>query len=195
MARPSPLGPAPRTPLRAPRRSGAPAAILVVSALLLAAGCGGGSGSGSTVTAPGTTVTTVTTTTIPTRPPPTIPTTGNRIIDAYLRDVTRAAVALSDFSQVLAEAGIGTGLRARQGELRAALARFDTALQSVARRDLPPVPQIEEQRDRITRTGRRLSSSLVTFVEAAAAGRGSTVQALLPDVTARIEDFQTATTG
>jgi hypothetical protein len=192
MARPSPLGPAPRTPLRAPRRTGALAAAVAGATLLLATGCGGGSGSGSTVTAPGTTVTTTAPGTTVTT---TIPPTGNRIIDAYLRDVTRAAVALSDFSQVLAEAGIGTGLRARQGELRAALARFDTALQSVARRDLPPVPQIEEQRDRITRTGRRLSSSLVTFVEAAAAGRGSTVQALLPDVTARIDDFQTATAG
>jgi hypothetical protein len=190
MALPSPLRPAPRRRPHGRGRVAGLLAALAAGALMLAAGCGGGGSSAdttSTTTAP-TTVTTPPRTT-------TIPTTGNRAIDRYLRDVSQAATALGDFSRILAEAGIGSGLRRRQGDLRAALARFDGAMGSIGRRKLPKVPSIERQRDQINRAGRRLSSSLVRFIDAAARGDVSTVQSLLPDVTGRIDDFQAAVAG
>ena len=188
MALPSPLRSAPRGRPRARGRAAGLLAALAAATLVLAAGCGGGSSPETTATAPATTGTTPTSTTK-------IPSTGNRAIDRYLRDVARAATALGDFSRVLAEAGIGSGLRQRQGDLRAALARFDAAMGSIGRRRLPPVTSIKRQRDRIRAAGRRLTSSLLRFIEAAARGDVSTVQSLLPDVTGRIDDFRAAAAG
>jgi hypothetical protein len=186
MALPSPLRSAPRPRPRARGWAAGLLAALAAAALLLAAGCGGGSSPDTTsTTPPSTTGTTPTSTTK-------IPPTGNRAIDRYLRDVTRAALALGDFSRVLAEAGIGSELRSRQGDLRAALARFDAAMGNIARRRLPAVPSIKRQRDRINRAGRRLTSSLLRFIEASARGDVSTVQSLLPDVVGRIDDFRAA---
>ena len=187
MALPDPLRPAPR---RRPHARGRVAALLaaLAAAAVLLGGCGGGSSSPSstgTTTAPPPTSTGTTTTTK-------IPTTGNKAIDRYLADVAAAATALGDFNRVLSEAGIGSALRSRQADLRAALARFDGAMTSIGQRRLPPVPSITNQRNKVRQAGRRLTSSLLRFVEAAARGDVSTVQSLLPDVNARVDDFLAA---
>lgn len=190
MALPSPLRTAPRRPPRARGRAVAALAALAAAVLVLAAGCGGGS-------SPDTTATTTPPTTTGTAPTSTIkiPPTGNRQIDRYLRDVAQAAEALGDFNRVLSQAGIGSGLRRRQADLRAALAKFDGAMGNIGRRKLPPVEAIKNQRNRIRAAGRRLTSSLLRFIEAAARGDVPTVQSLLPDVNARIDDFLAAAAG
>jgi hypothetical protein len=189
MALPDPLRPAPRRRPRARGRVAARLAALAAAALLLAAGCGGGASSpsstGGTTTAPPPASTGTTTTTK-------IPPTGNKAIDRYLADVAAAATALGDFNKVLSEAGIGSGLRNRQADLRGALARFDGAMTSIGQRRLPDVPSITNQRNKVRQAGRRLTSSLLRFVEAAARGDVSTVQSLLPDVNARVDDFLAA---
>jgi hypothetical protein len=189
MALPDPLRPAPRRRLRVRGRVAALLAPLAAAALLIAAGCGGGSSSpsstGATTTAPPPASTGIT-------PTPTIKKTGIKAIDRYLTDVAVAAAALGDFGKVLAEAGIGSGLRARQADLRAALARFDGAMTRIGQRKLPDVPSITRQRNRVQKAGRRLTSSLLRFVEAAARGDVATVQSLLPDVNGRVDDFVAA---
>jgi len=189
MALPDPLRPAPRRRPPARGRVGSLLAALAAAALLVAAGCGGGSSSpsstGGTTTAPPPASTGSTPTT-------TIRKTGIKAIDRYVADVAAAATALADFNKVLTEAGIGSGLRNRQADLRAALARFDGAMTRIGQRKLPDVPSITRQRNRIQRAGRRLTSSLLRFVEAAARGDVPTVQSLLPDVNARVDDFVAA---
>jgi hypothetical protein len=149
---------------------------------------GTGDTSGGTATAPATTATPAT---IETAPATTGAATGT---DAYVADVQAAAGALSEFGNVLSTS---TGIEDLKSKVPGARESLDTFDASIAKLDgySLGIPRLDEQREGLAATGPKVSDVLRRFLDAAASGDLAAVQALVPEVTSTIGEFQAAATG
>ncbi|MGD9572764.1 MAG: hypothetical protein AB7V62_12810 [Thermoleophilia bacterium] len=157
--------------------------------------CGSDQGDEPTTTA--TTATAPTAPTTPTTPTETTTdtgTTGAGDAAAYLADVQAAAGALQEFGTLLQSTTGLDDLRAKIPEAQASLDTFDEAIGNLDGYTLP-VAQLEEQRAGLARTGPAVSDVLRRFLDAASQGDLAAVQALVPEVTSTIGEFQAAATG
>jgi len=175
--------------MRMIRRRNAVGAVAAGAALaVLASACGGG-GDG-VATSAGTAVT---------DPPGTLPepppTAGGEVVGtaAYARDLTATATAFISFSRALRTVDTPTDLRQLVAGLTSDLDRFDAAIGRMARYTVDNA-RAEEQRERLVRTGPRLSDLLRRFIAAAEEGDGAAIQALVPQIREAIGDF-TASPG
>lgn len=145
--------------------------------------------------ASGTTSTTGAATTAPdttaTAPATTSATTGT---DAYVADVQAAAGALSEFGTVLSSSTGIDDLKSKVPGARESLDTFDAAIAKLEGYSLG-IPRLDEQREGLAATGPKVSDVLRRFLDAAAGGDLAAVQALVPEVTSTIGEFQAAATG
>jgi soluble cytochrome b562 len=138
--------------------------------------------------------TTGTTPTAPTAPATTTPGAGGGESAAYLADVQAAAGALQEFGTLLQST---TGLEDLRSKIPAAQASLDTFDSAIAELDGYTLDeaQLEQQRAGLARTGPAVSDVLRRFLDAAQEGDLQAVQALVPEVTSTIGEFQAAATG
>lgn len=136
----------------------------------------------------------------PTTPTETTPSTtpsttaGAGDATAYVADVQEAAGALEEFGTLLQSSTGLEDLRAKVPEARAQLDTFDAAIATLDGYTLSST-ELEEQRAGLARTGPAVSDVLRRFLDAADAGDIEAVQALVPEVTTTIGEFQAAATG
>jgi len=137
---------------------------------------------------------TVTTVAPPTTPTETTATTGTGDAAAYVADVQEAAGALQEFGTLLQST---TGLEDLRSKIPTAQASLDTFDAAIAKLDgyTLPAAELETQRAGLARTGPAVSDVLRRFLDAANEGDLGAVQALVPEVTKTIGEFQTAATG
>ncbi len=159
--------------------------------------CGSDQGEDPTTDTTSTTPTAPTVATTPTTPTETgtdSSTTGTGDAAAYLADVQEAAGALQEFGTLLQSTTGLDDLRSKVPQAQASLDTFDAAIAELDGYTLP-VAQLEEQRAGLARTGPAVSDVLRRFLDAANSGDLSAVQALVPEVTSTIGEFQNAATG
>lgn len=113
---------------------------------------------------------------------------------SYVEDVQTAAGALQEFGTLLQSTTGLDDLRAKAPEAQAALDTFDAAIAELGGYTLP-TEELEEQRAGLARTGPAVSDVLRRFLDAANDGDLEAVQALVPEVTTTIGEFQAAATG
>jgi hypothetical protein len=143
------------------------------------------------------TVTTGTAATSPVETAPTTPadTTGaGGDTAAYVADVQEAAGALQEFGTLLQSTTGLEDLRTKIPQAQASLDTFDAAIAELEGYTLS-APRLEEQRAGLARTGPAVSDVLRRFLDAAEEGDLEAVQALVPEVTQTIGEFQAAATG
>ncbi len=114
--------------------------------------------------------------------------------EAYVADVQAAAGALSEFGTVLSTSTGIEDLKSKVPGARASLDTFDAAISKLEGYSLG-IPRLDEQREGLAETGPKVSDVLRRFLDAAAAGDLAAVQALVPEVTSTIGEFQSAATG
>lgn len=124
----------------------------------------------------------------------TAPATGAGDTSAYVADVQEAAGALQSFGTLLQSTTGLDDLKAKVPEAQANLDTFDTAIAKLDGYTLPTA-QLERQRTGLLRTGPKVSDVLRRFLDAAGTGDLSAVQALVPEVTSTIGEFQQAATA
>ncbi len=112
----------------------------------------------------------------------------------YLADVQAAAGALQSFGQVLQGSTDVDDFKANVPEAQASLDEFDAAIAELDAYELSDA-RLEEQRSGLAETGPRVSDVLRRFLDAASSGDIAAVGELVPEVTARINEFQQAATG
>jgi hypothetical protein len=147
----------------------------------------------------GGTGTTATTATAPTAtaPAPATDTTASGPAGdtgTYVEDVQEAAGALTEFGTALQSTTSLDDLKAKVPDATAALDTFDTAISDLGAYTLEDAT-LEQQRAGLVRTGPKVSDVLRRFLDAAQEGDVSAVQALVPEVTSTITEFQQAATG
>jgi hypothetical protein len=145
----------------------------------------------------GTTGTTTTAPSTETAPPATDTTASTAPAGdatAYLTDVQAAAAALTAFGSTLQNTTSLDDLKANVPEAEAALDTFDEEIGKLDDYTLEN-DQLDQQRSRLAQTGPKVSDVLRRFLTAAADGDIAAVQALLPEVTSTITEFQAAATG
>lgn len=120
------------------------------------------------------------------------PATGDSA--GYLADVQEAATALQEFGTVLQTTTGLDDLRSKVPEAQAALDTFDGAIAKLDGYTLSSA-DLEKQRAGLARTGPAVSDVLRRFLDAANDGDLPAVQALVPEVTSTIGQFQAAATG
>jgi hypothetical protein len=143
------------------------------------------------------TVTTGTAATSPVETAPTTPadTTGaGGDTAAYVADVQEAAGALQEFGTLLQSTTGLEDLRTKIPQAQASLDTFDAAIAELEGYTLS-APRLEKQRAGLARTGPAVSDVLRRFLDAAEEGDLEAVQALVPEVTQTIGEFQAAATG
>lgn len=113
---------------------------------------------------------------------------------AYVADVQAAAGALSAFGTVLSTSTGIEDLKSKVPSARESLDTFDTAIAKLEGYSLG-IPRLDEQREGLAATGPKVSDVLRRFLAAAASGDLAAVQALVPEVTSTIGEFQAAATG
>jgi hypothetical protein len=140
--------------------------------------------------------TTATTPEDPATAPATTPTapTASGDAAAYVEDVQAAAGALQEFGTLLQSTTGLEDLRTKVPEAQAALDTFDAAIAELDGYTLATA-ELEEQRAGLARTGPAVSDVLRRFLDAANEGDLQAVQALVPEVTTTIGEFQAAATG
>jgi hypothetical protein len=136
----------------------------------------------ATVTAPDTTTSTS----------PSSATTGDTA--GYVQDVQAAAAALTTFGTALQSTTSLDDLKAKVPDATAALDDFDAAIAKLKAYTLAD-ETLDKQRSGLVRTGPKVSDVLRRFLDAAEKGDVSAVQALVPEVTSTITEFQQAATG
>jgi hypothetical protein len=154
--------------------------------------CGSDDGDGGTDT-------TASTTTAPTAtaPAPATDTTASAPAGdtgTYVEDVQEAAGALTEFGTALQSTTSLDDLKAKVPDATAALDTFDKAISDLEAYTLDDAT-LDRQRAGLVRTGPRVSDVLRRFLDAAQDGDVSAVQALVPEVTSTITEFQQAATG
>lgn len=112
----------------------------------------------------------------------------------YVADVQAAAGALQGFGRVLQGSTNVDDFKANVPEAQASLDEFDAAIAKLDGYELSDA-RLEEQRSGLAETGPRVSDVLRRFLDAAASGDIAAVGELVPEVTARINEFQQAATG
>ena len=120
--------------------------------------------------------------------------TGTGDTAGYVADVQSAATALQAFGTILSESTGISDLKSKVPEAKDSLDTFDAAIAKLDDYTLG-IPRLDEQRTGLARTGPKVSDVLRRFLAAAAAGNLSAVQALVPEVTSTIGEFQKAATG
>ena len=177
------------------------AGIAVLGAAALIAGCGGGSSDSSNADADATAGRTATATTAPapTAPATTAPadTTGTAGLSgqnaAYVKDAKAAATKLQEFGAILQSTTSLADLKAKVPEAEAKLDEFDAAIAKLDTYTLDN-PTLEKQRAGLAATGPKVSEVLNKFIQAASTGDTEAVQAVVPELSAAIQDFQNAAT-
>lgn len=141
------------------------------------------------------TATTATTATTPAAPVTTEATTAaSSDTAAYVADVQEAATALQEFGTLLQGSTGLEDLQTKIPEAQAALDTFDTAIAKLDGYTLTTA-ELEQQRAGLAETGPAVSDVLRRFLDAAGEGDIAAVQALVPEVTQTIGEFQSAATG
>jgi hypothetical protein len=112
----------------------------------------------------------------------------------YVADVQAAAGALQSFGQVLQGSTNVDDFKANVPEAQASLDEFDAAIAKLDGYELSDA-RLEEQRSGLAETGPKVSDVLRRFLDAASSGDIAAVGELVPEVTARINEFQQAATG
>jgi hypothetical protein len=113
--------------------------------------------------------------------------------DVYVADVREAAGALQGFGTLLQGTTSLDDLRSKVPEARSQLDSFDAAIAQLDGYTLDNA-RLERQRSGLAETGPRVGSVLRRFLDAAGTGDTEAVQALVPQVTEAITDFQQAVT-
>jgi len=154
-------------------------------------------GTEDTATGADTTATVATAPTLTTTPPPTTTssssaTTGDTA--GYVEDVQAAAAALTTFGTALQSTTSLDDLKSKVPDATAALDDFDEAIAKLDTYTLED-ETLDKQRAGLVRTGPKVSDVLRRFLDAAEQGDVSAVQALVPEVTSTITEFQQAATG
>jgi hypothetical protein len=166
-------------------------ALAVLGAAALIAGCGGGDSDSQATDTAGPTTAPQATTTAPatsgTAPP------GEGDPQQYVADVREAANALLAFGSTLQGTTSLDDLRAKVPEARAQIDEFQAAISKLNAYRLDNAT-LEGQRAALSETGPRVAVVLRRFVAAAETGETEAVQALVPEVTQAISDFQDAAT-
>ena len=167
-------------------------ALAVLGAAALVAGCGGGDSdsqeaedtAGATTAPQATATAPATTGTAP---------VGEGDAQQYVADVQAAADALLAFGSTLQGTTSLDDLRAKVPEARAQIDEFEAAIAKLDAYRLDNAT-LEEQRAGLSETGPAVTGVLRRFVAAAESGDPEAVQALVPEVTQAITDFQDAAT-
>ncbi len=113
---------------------------------------------------------------------------------AYVDDVQEAAGALTAFGTALQSTTSLDDLKAKVPDATRSLDEFDQAISELETYTLEDAT-LDRQRAGLVRTGPRVSDVLRRFLDAAQKGDVSAVQALVPEVTTTIQEFQRAATG
>ncbi|HTI32177.1 MAG TPA: hypothetical protein VL422_00785 [Miltoncostaea sp.] len=112
----------------------------------------------------------------------------------YVEDVQAAAGALTTFGTALQSTTSLDDLKTKVPQATAALDDFDTAIARLKAYTLSDAT-LDKQRAGLVRTGPKVSDVLRRFLAAAQKGDVAGVQALVPEVTSTIQEFQQAATG
>lgn len=112
----------------------------------------------------------------------------------YVEDVQAAAGALTTFGTALQSTTSLDDLKTKVPEATKALDDFDAAIAKLDTYTLED-DTLDKQRAGLVRTGPKVSDVLRRFLAAAEKGDVSAVQALVPEVTSTIQEFQQAATG
>lgn len=149
-------------------------------------------GTEDTATGSGTTATTATAPAATVTSASTAPAAGDTA--GYVDDVQAAAAALTTFGTALQSTSSLDDLKSKVPDATAALDDFDAA---IAKLDTYSLDEntLDEQRAGLVRTGPKVSDVLRRFLAAAQKGDVAAVQALVPEVTTTITEFQKAATG
>ena len=176
------------------------AGIAVLGAAALIAGCGGGSSDSSSPAITGTaTSATATADATGTATAPTAPadTTGTAGLSgqnaAYVQDAKAAATKLQEFGAILQSTTSLADLKTKVPEAEAKLDEFDAAIAKLDTYTLDN-PTLEKQRAGLAATGPKVSEVLNKFIQAASTGDTEAVQAVVPELSAAIQEFQNAAT-
>jgi hypothetical protein len=153
-------------------------------------------GTEDTATGADTTATVATAPTLTTTPPPTTTSSSATTGDTagYVDDVQAAAAALTTFGTALQSTTSLDDLKSKVPDATAALDDFDEAIAKLDTYTLED-ETLDKQRAGLVRTGPKVSDVLRRFLDAAEQGDVSAVQALVPEVTSTITEFQQAATG
>jgi hypothetical protein len=111
----------------------------------------------------------------------------------YVKDVGAAVTALRSFSQLLQGTSSLEDLQSRIPQARTELDAFDDAVAKLDDYSFDN-PTLEAQRDQLAASGPRVSEQLRLFLDAAESGDAEAIQAVLPDVTRALTEFQEAAT-
>ncbi len=120
--------------------------------------------------------------------------TGTGDTAAYVADVQQAAGALQEFGTLLQNSTGLEDLRSKIPSAQQSLDEFDSAIAELDGYTLETA-ELERQRSGLVRTGPAVSDVLRRFLDAADEGDLAAVQALVPEVTSTITEFQKAATG
>jgi hypothetical protein len=148
-----------------------------------------GTGTTSTTATAPATVATVTT---PETSTSSSATTGDTA--GYVEDVQAAAGALTTFGTALQSTTSLDDLKNKVPQATSALDDFDAAIAKLGTYTLED-GTLDKQRAGLVRTGPKVSDVLRRFLTAAEKGDVAGVQALVPEVTSTIQEFQQAATG
>lgn len=119
---------------------------------------------------------------------------GDEALQIYITDVSDAANALVQFGTILQSVSSPEDLSQQADAASAQLDTFDAAMAQIATYRLSNA-QLEEQRAGLVATSGNVSTTLRDFTAAAAAGDLEQAQALLPQVTSALSEFQAAAAG
>jgi hypothetical protein len=145
-------------------------------------------------TASGGTATSSTATATATAPADTTGTSGLSDQNAaYVEDAKAAATRLQEFGAILQSTTSLDDLKAKVPEAEAKLDEFDAAIAKLDTYTLDN-PTLEKQRAGLASTGPKVSEVLNKFIQAASTGDTEAVQAVVPELSQAIQQFQSAAT-
>jgi hypothetical protein len=112
---------------------------------------------------------------------------------AYVEDARAAATKLQEFGAILQSTTSLADLKTKVPEAEAKLDEFDAAIAKLDTYTLDN-PTLEKQRAGLAATGPKVSEVLNKFIQAASTGDTEAVQAVVPELSAAIQEFQNAAT-
>jgi hypothetical protein len=112
---------------------------------------------------------------------------------AYVEDAKAAATRLQEFGAILQSTTSLDDLKTKVPEAEAKLDEFDAAIAKLDTYTLDN-PTLEKQRAGLAATGPKVSEVLNKFIQAASTGDTEAVQAVVPELSQAIQQFQTAAT-
>ena len=112
---------------------------------------------------------------------------------AYVEDARAAATKLQEFGAILQSTTSLDDLKTKVPGAEAKLDEFDAAIAKLDGYTLDN-PTLEKQRAGLAATGPKVSAVLNKFIQAASTGDTEAVQAVVPELSAAIQEFQNAAT-